>query len=44
MLHYNTITPLLHSILADLMSADVFKDFRLGCKYLSKVGLNEDFV
>jgi len=29
MLHYNTITPLLHSILADLMSADVFKDFRL---------------
>ena len=29
MLHYNTITPLLHSILADLISADVFKDFRL---------------
>lgn len=29
MLHYNTITPLLHSILADLMLADVFKDFRL---------------
>ena len=29
MLHYNTITPLLHSILADLMSADIFKDFRL---------------
>lgn len=29
MLHYNTITPLLHSILADLMSADVFKNFRL---------------
>ena len=29
MLHYNTITKLLHSILADLMSADVFKDFRL---------------
>ena len=29
MLHYNTITPLLHSILADLMSANVFKDFRL---------------
>jgi predicted nucleotidyltransferase component of viral defense system len=29
MLHYNTITPLLHSILADLMSAYVFKDFRL---------------
>jgi len=29
MLHYNTITPLLHSILVDLMAADVFKDFRL---------------
>ncbi|MCX6172092.1 MAG: nucleotidyl transferase AbiEii/AbiGii toxin family protein [Flavobacterium sp.] len=29
MLHYNTITALLHSILANLMSADVFKDFRL---------------
>jgi predicted nucleotidyltransferase component of viral defense system len=29
MLHYNTITPLLHSILADLMATDVFKDFRL---------------
>ena len=29
MLHYNTITPLLHSILTDLMSADVFKNFRL---------------
>lgn len=29
MLHYNTITPLLRSILADLMLADVFKDFRL---------------
>ena len=29
MLHYNTLTPLLHSILADLMSTDVCKDFRL---------------
>ena len=29
MLHYNTITKLLHSILANLMSNDVFKDFRL---------------
>jgi hypothetical protein len=29
MLHYNTITQLLHSILADLMATDVFKDFRL---------------
>ena len=29
MLHYNTTTALLHSILANLMSADVFKDFRL---------------
>lgn len=29
MLHYNTITPLLHSILADLMATDIFKDFRL---------------
>ena len=29
MLHYNTITALLHSILANLMSADVLKDFRL---------------
>jgi predicted nucleotidyltransferase component of viral defense system len=29
MLHYNTITPLLNSILNDLMSAEVFKDFRL---------------
>ena len=29
MLHYKTITQLLHSILADLMATDVFKDFRL---------------
>lgn len=29
MLHYNTVTPLLRIILADLMLADVFVDFRL---------------
>lgn len=29
MLHYNTVTPLLRKILADLMLADVFADFRL---------------
>lgn len=29
MLHYNTITPLLRKILADLMTADVFANFRL---------------
>ena len=29
MLHYNTVTPLLRKILADLMIADVFADFRL---------------
>lgn len=29
MLHYNTVTPLLRKILADLMLADVFVDFRL---------------
>lgn len=29
MLNYNTVTPLLRKILAELMSADVFSDFRL---------------
>ncbi len=29
MLKYNTVTPLLHEILLDLMKADVFSDFRL---------------
>jgi hypothetical protein len=29
MLHYNTVTPLLRKILGDLMTADVFADFRL---------------
>ena len=29
MLHYNTVTPLLRKILADLMIADVFAEFRL---------------
>jgi hypothetical protein len=29
MLHYNTVTPLLRKILAELMIADVFADFRL---------------
>lgn len=29
MLHYNTVTPLLRKILADLMIADVFANFRL---------------
>jgi hypothetical protein len=29
MLNYNTVTPLLKSVLATLMTADVFTDFRL---------------
>ncbi len=29
MLNYNTVTPLLRSILETLMQADVFNDFRL---------------
>lgn len=29
MLKYNTVTPLLHKILSELMSADVFSNFRL---------------